>query len=149
MDNSFVLSIGDVVGKNSPHQGSMRTIVVRPPKARAFPIEQTMEADTDLWDRTRAYLRLSFEADGVRVDQYVQLICTEPPFRWCLCQTGEINCQTERLNNKEILKTMKDNRYLVGSGGGDSNPRHADYDKSCPPFQAITNGRSGGQECGD
>ena len=82
VENSFVLSIGDVVGKNSPHQGSMRIIVVRPPKAGAFPVEQPIEAHTDLWDRTRAYLRLSFEADGVGVDQHVQLTCTEPPFRW-------------------------------------------------------------------
>ena len=78
VENSFVLSIGDVVGKNS----SMRTIMVRPPKAGAFPVELTIEAHTDLWDRTRAYLRLSFEADGFGVDQHVQLTCTEPPFRW-------------------------------------------------------------------
>lgn len=82
VENSFVLSIGDVVRKNSPHQGSMRTIMVRPPKAGAFPVELTIEAHTDLWDRTRPYLRLSFEADGVGVDQHVQLTSTEPPFRW-------------------------------------------------------------------
>ena len=91
VENSFVLSISDVVGKNSPHQGSMRAIVVRPPKASAFPIEQTVEADTDLRDRTQAYLRLSFKVDGVQVEQRVQLTCTEPPLRWWfLCPSMNI-----------------------------------------------------------
>ena len=82
VENSFVLSIGDVVGRGSPDQGSTRRIVVRPPKAGAVPLEQSIEADVDLSDRARASLRLSFEVDGLPIHQHVRLTCTEPPFRW-------------------------------------------------------------------
>jgi hypothetical protein len=82
VENSFVISIGDVVGKGSLNQGSILSIVIPRPKAGIFHLEQTITAEVDLQNRAKASVRLGFEVDGLPVDQSVRLTCTEQPFRW-------------------------------------------------------------------
>lgn len=82
VENSLVLSIGEVVGNSPRYQGSIRKIMLTWPKAGVFQFQNTMMGEVDLHNPTKAFLRLRYEIDGTPVDQCVRLTRTEQPFRW-------------------------------------------------------------------
>jgi hypothetical protein len=82
VEDSLVLTVGEVAGKGPAHQGAVQRILLTWPKAGIFQLQGTIIGEVDLRNPARASVRLKYEVDGVAMDYCVRLALTEQPPRW-------------------------------------------------------------------
>ena len=82
VEDSLVLTVGEVVGKRPAIQGSVHEILLTWPEAGIFQFQGTIIGEVDLRNPAAASVRLRYDVDGVAVDHCLRLELTEQPRRW-------------------------------------------------------------------